>query len=45
MPLLQEGAEAPAFSLKNQDGIVTDLAQHRGHYVVLWWYPKADTPG
>tara|TARA_R110002167_G_scaffold60368_19_gene170617 strand:+ start:711 stop:848 length:138 start_codon:yes stop_codon:yes gene_type:complete len=45
MPLLKEGDQAPAFSLKNQNGIVTDLAQYRGHHVVLWWYPKADTPG
>lgn len=45
MPLLKEGDQAPAFSLRNQDGVQTDLDQHRGHYVVLWWYPKADTPG
>ena len=37
MPLLQEGVEAPAFALKNHDGITTELAQFRGHYVVLWW--------
>lgn len=45
MPLLNEGDQAPAFSLQNQDGAHTSLDQFRGHYVVLWWYPKADTPG
>jgi peroxiredoxin Q/BCP len=36
---------APAFQLPNQDGVRTDLAEFRGHYLLLWWYPKADTPG
>ncbi len=45
MALLNEADVAPAFSLPNQQGIQTSLDQYRGHYVVLWWYPKADTPG
>ena len=45
MPMLTVGDSAPAFSLKNQNGAVTTLESYRGHYVVFWWYPKADTPG
>ncbi len=44
MALLTVGAPAPSFRLPNQDGIRTGLDQFRGHYLVLWWYPKADTP-
>lgn len=43
--LIEVGAEAPAFSLANQDGTAVSLAQHAGKYVLVWWYPKADTPG
>ena len=45
MPFLFDGARAPAFSLLNQHGVRLTLAEFRGHYLVLWWYPKADTPG
>lgn len=45
MTLLQAGERAPAFRLRNQDGVVAGLDDYRGHYVLLWWYPKADTPG
>ena len=45
MPLLNVGDMAPAFSVPNQHGAETTLNHYRGHYVVLWWYPKADTPG
>ena len=45
MALPQVGDLAPAFSMRNQQGADTTLEQHNGHYVVLWWYPKADTPG
>lgn len=36
---------APAFSVRNQDGDTVTLDQFRGKTVVMWWYPKADTPG
>jgi peroxiredoxin Q/BCP len=39
------GAPAPEFSLPDQHGDVVSLADLRGSYVVLWWYPKAATPG
>ena len=45
MPLLTEGSPAPAFSVPNQDGTPTTLDQFAGKWLVLWWYPKADTPG
>ena len=45
MPLLTEGSPAPAFSVPNQDGVTVSLDQLAGKWVVLWWYPKADTPG
>ena len=45
MALLKVGDLAPAFSMRNQQGSVTTLDQYKGHHVVLWWYPKADTPG
>jgi len=45
MPLLTEGSPAPAFSVPNQDGANVSLDQFAGKWLVLWWYPKADTPG
>ena len=45
MPLLTEGSPAPAFSAPNQDGTPTTLDRFAGKWLVLWWYPKADTPG
>ena len=45
MPLIEVGAEAPEFTLTNQDGAVVKSDAFSGRYVLLWWYPKADTPG
>lgn len=45
MPVIGEGSAAPAFSMTNQDGNAVSLADFAGKYVLLWWYPKADTPG
>ncbi len=42
---LQEGQQAYPFSLKNQDGRVVNLSDYKGRWVVLYFYPKADTPG
>jgi peroxiredoxin Q/BCP len=36
---------APDFRLRAQDGSEHSLAQHRGRKVLLYFYPKADTPG
>ena len=45
MALLNEGDQAPAFSLPNQDGTAVELSSLAGKNVLMWWYPKADTPG
>ncbi len=39
------GKKAPAFSLKDQDGKTHKLADYKGKWVVLYTYPKDDTPG
>jgi len=39
------GKKAPAFALPDQDGKTHKLADYKGKYVVLFWYPKDDTPG
>lgn len=45
LPLLAEGAQAPSFSVGNQHGESITLDTHPGKTLVLWWYPKASTPG
>jgi peroxiredoxin Q/BCP len=45
MPRLEPGDKAPAFSLKDQDGKTVRLSQFKGSMVLLYFYPKADTPG
>ncbi len=42
---LQVGQKAPKFSAKNQDGIVTTLADFASKWLVLYFYPKDNTPG
>lgn len=39
------GKAAPAFALEDQDGKTTSLADFAGRWVVLYFYPKDDTPG
>jgi peroxiredoxin Q/BCP len=39
------GDVAPAFTLKDQDGESVSLAALKGKRVVLYFFPKADTPG
>ena len=43
--MLSEGAVAPDFSAKDQNGETVKLADFRGRKVVLYFYPKDDTPG
>jgi peroxiredoxin Q/BCP len=45
MPLIEPGKKAPAFSLKDQHGQTHRLADYAGKPVVLYFYPKDDTPG
>jgi len=42
---IRVGAKAPAFELSDQDGVAVSLASLRGSWVVLYFYPKDDTPG
>ena len=43
--MLAEGSVAPDFTLPDDNGNDVRLADERGGWVLLWWYPKADTPG
>lgn len=43
--LLAVGDTAPDFQVKSHTGADIQLSQYRGKTVVLWFYPKADTPG
>jgi peroxiredoxin Q/BCP len=45
MALIEPGKKAPTFSLKDQDGKTHALADYAGKSVVLYFYPKDDTPG
>jgi len=42
---LAVGRDAPAFRLADQSGKLHSLADYRGRWVVLYFYPKDDTPG
>ena len=42
---MKEGRKAPAFKLPDQDGNKVSLSEFAGQTVVLYFYPKADTPG
>jgi len=43
--MLQIGDTAPAFTVQTHEGKDLSLASLRGKKVLLWFYPKADTPG
>src|SRR3954469_7638950 len=43
--MIEEGTPAPDFTLPDQDGNDVTLSDLRGQTVVLYFYPKADTPG
>jgi peroxiredoxin Q/BCP len=45
MALIEPGKKAPVFSLPDQDGKVHSLADYAGQPVVIYFYPKDDTPG
>lgn len=43
--MLQEGMQAPVFTLADKDGKVVSLSDFLGKKVVLYFYPKDNTPG
>ena len=43
--LLAVGDKAPNFSLKDQNGKVRKLSDYSGQRLVVYFFPKADTPG
>jgi thioredoxin-dependent peroxiredoxin len=45
MPLIEPGRKAPSFTLKDQHGTTHRLSDYAGRPVVLYFYPKDDTPG
>ena len=45
MALIEPGKKAAAFSLKDQHGKIHKLSDYAGRPVVLYFYPKDDTPG
>ncbi len=45
MPLLAPQSKAPDFTLPDQDGVERRLSDYAGQWVLLYFYPKDDTPG
>jgi len=43
--MLSEGELAPDFEATAHDGTHVKLSELAGQYVLLWFYPMADTPG
>jgi thioredoxin-dependent peroxiredoxin len=43
--VIEPGQQAPVFELPDQDGRIVKLSDFRGQTVVVYFYPKADTPG
>ena len=43
--MLKPGDPAPDFTVKDHAGRTVRLSDYRGKEVILWFYPKADTPG
>jgi hypothetical protein len=44
-PILKPGVAAPDFEALDHRGEPVRMSDFRGRYVVLWFFPKADTPG
>ncbi len=43
--MLQVGDKAPQFTAQDHTGKKIKLSDFSGKHVILWFYPKADTPG
>jgi thioredoxin-dependent peroxiredoxin len=45
MSKIEEGKKAPDFTLSDQDGKQVTLSEFKGKNVIVYFYPKDDTPG
>ena len=45
MVLPSVGTKAPDFTLQDQDGVSHTLSHHKGQWVLIYFYPKDNTPG
>jgi peroxiredoxin Q/BCP len=45
MPRLEKGDTAPLFELEDQNGSTVKLSDYKGQKVLVYFYPRADTPG
>jgi thioredoxin-dependent peroxiredoxin len=45
MPMPKTGDRAPDFTVTTHTGETARLSDFAGKHVLLWFYPKADTPG
>ena len=43
--MLGVGSKAPEFKLSDQDGNTVNITDFKGKKVLLWFFPKASTPG
>ncbi|WP_313181678.1 peroxiredoxin [Lacrimispora sp.] len=43
--MVQAGTKAPAFSFSDQNGLMHTLEEYKGRKVILYFYPKDNTPG
>ena len=43
--MLKKGDKAPDFTLQNQDGNQVSLSDYKDKKIVIWFFPKASTPG
>ena len=43
--MLGVGSKAPEFQLSEQDGNTVNITDFKGKKVLLWFFPKASTPG
>ena len=42
---LKQGSKAPHFSLPDQNGLIHKLSDYLGQWILIYFYPKDDTPG
>lgn len=45
MTTIKQGSPAPDFTLPDQDGVFRSLSDYEGGWVLVYFYPKDDTPG